>query len=99
MLYYKEILGIEINDFFGSAYGSGKVFSEYKAQIEKNWIKLEAPKKHCIVGMANNMEHPGITTHFGIYLAPGQILHVEYGFHSRITRHTPAIKGYYEWQN
>lgn len=99
MLYYKEILGIEINDFKGSAYESGKVFLEYKTQIEKNWIEIKEPEINCIVGMANNPEHPTLTTHFGVYLGYGKVLHILRGTHSIIDRNTPSIMGYYKWQD
>ena len=99
MLYYKEILGIEINDFKGSAYESTKVFAEYKKQIEANWQAVSCPRIHCIVAMCNNSVHPTMATHFGIYIGGGKILHTLIGIGSHITRSAHSIKGYYEWQH
>lgn len=96
MLYYKEILGIEINDFKGSAFESGKVFDEYKAQIEKNWVEIKEPETHCIVAMDN--VGCGSPTHFGVYLGRQGVLHTLRGTRSIVDKKAPSIKGYYKWQ-
>ena len=103
MLYYKEILNINVPDFVCSAENPRRVFSLYLYQISKFWVECNEFKKDYVVAMCTNSEHPKLITHFGVMIDDKTLLHSYEGVESHITDiNSPiiknTIKGVYRWR-
>lgn len=102
MLYYKEVLGIEIPDTLITADQPRRIFAKYLEYISKNWTQIDKPEQHCGVALAMHEEHPQMVTHFAVMIDEKRVLHTLKKYESHIMniddmRIKPFIKGFYKW--
>lgn len=103
MLYYKNILSIDIPDVQITANEPRKSFIKYLDEVNKHWTKLDKPQQHCGVALRMNTEHPRLVTHFGIMLDDHRLLHSIKPIGSHVVDiDNPTVKsrieGFYKWQ-
>lgn len=103
MMYYKEILGIDIPDVNVTVNEPKKSFVTYLTEVNKHWIRLDKPEQHCGVALRLNTEHPKLVTHFGVMIDNNRLLHSLRPMGSHIIRIdnpviTSYIEGFYRWQ-
>lgn len=101
-LFYKEHLNIEIPELKVQSQHSNRVWATYLNEIQGNWITVEEPELYDVVAMAQDVRHPRIVQHVGIYLGNGKILHTLNKIESHVVsienvKH--SIKGYHRWHN
>lgn len=79
---------------------SAKVFSEFMAQISKNWHKTQRQSDVC-VALKYDKAHPKIVTHFGYMVDFFHILHTTQNTGAIIERFENLhrlIEGYYDYK-
>ena len=101
-LFYKEELGIIINELNVPSAHSNKVFATFLHEISKDWEEIEEPEFGCIVAMAHDLAHPKIVQHVGIYVGDGKIIHTINKLDSHVSKLEmlkPIIRGFYKWRH
>lgn len=104
MLYYKEILGINVPESRITAEQPRRIFANYLNELSTHWDTIQTPKKHSVVAFAYSPEHPKIVTHFGIMIDDKTILHCLNKVNSHISslddvRVKNFIKGFHVWRS
>ncbi|TLP41032.1 C40 family peptidase [Arcobacter arenosus] len=104
MLYYKEILGIDVPDTKITAYQPNRTMAMYLDYVSRNWNEIKTPKKHCGVALSLNQNHPKLVTHFAVAIDEKRAIHTVKGKNTHIIdmdspMFKPFIKGFYEWHN
>lgn len=99
-LFYREHLGIEIPDLRVHFDHSNRVWATYLKEIGENWVTVKEPEAFDVVAMAQDVAHPRIVQHVGIYLGDGKVLHTLNKIDSHIVslesvKH--SVRGYHRW--
>jgi cell wall-associated NlpC family hydrolase len=101
-LFYKEHLNIEIPELRVPSDHSNRVWATYLNEIRGNWITVTEPQMFDVVAMAQDITHPRIVQHVGVYLGGGKVLHTLSKVDSHIVslesiKH--SIRGFHRWHN
>lgn len=101
-LFYKDKLGIDIPALQVHSDHSNRVWATYLKEIGENWDSVDEPQLYDVVAMAQDVSHPRIVQHVGIYIGDGKVLHTLNKIHSHIVtlesvRH--SVRGFHRWRN
>lgn len=100
-LFYRDIMEIDIPDLHTHSDHSNRVWATYLKEISEHWDNVESPEFGDIVAMAQNVAHPRIVQHVGIYIGEGKVLHTLSNIGSHIVtlesvKH--SVRGYHRWR-
>lgn len=103
MLYYKNVLNIDIPDSKITPDQPRRIFLNYLNEISKNWETVEKPNQDDVVAFSYNPNHPNIVTHFGVMIDDKYCLHTLGKVNSHITkiddmRIKGFIKAFHRWK-
>lgn len=99
-LFYREELGIIIPSLDVPSNHSNKVFATFLKQISEHWESVDVPNYGDVVAMSQDLSHPKIVQHVGVYIGNGKILHTLNKLNSHVSNIEtlrPIIKGFYKW--
>lgn len=99
-LFYREELSIIIPSLDVPSDHSNRVFATFLKQISMHWNKVEEPDYGDVVAMSQNLAHPKIVQHVGVYIGNGKVLHTLNKINSHVSdieTLQPIIKGFYRW--
>lgn len=98
---YKEIHHLEIFETQTKYNESNKIDKEYHDE-SLNWIKLDKPKRGCIVAIRFDTKLPKLVTHFGYCINEFKMIHTTEKTNSimeNISKYEKLIDGYYIHKN
>lgn len=101
-LFYKEHLGIEIPELTVQSDHSNRVWATYLREISENWDRVDEPELYDVVAMAQDIAHPRIVQHVGIYLGDGKVLHTLTKIDSHVVSLESikySVRGYHRWRS
>lgn len=103
ILYYKEILGINIIDTTIKANQPRRVYANFLKEITQNWEECKK-QKNSVVALCMHVEHPQMVTHFGVMIDDDTMLHTLDKQNSHLVniddaKVAPFLKGFYKWQH
>ncbi|MFZ2967916.1 MAG: NlpC/P60 family protein [Sulfuricurvum sp.] len=101
-LFYREQLGIEIPDLRVHSDHSNRVWATYLKEISEHWHNVDEPEKYDVIAMAQDVNHPRIVNHVGVYLGDGKVLHTLNKVDSHVVSLESIkymIRGYHRWQH
>lgn len=101
-LFYREHLGIDIPDLRVHSDHSNRVWATYLKEISERWDRVEEPQFGDVVAMAQDISHPRIVQHVGVYIGDGKVLHTLNKINSHIVSLESvaySVKGYHRWRS
>lgn len=101
-LFYREQLGIEIPELAVHSDHSNVVWATYLKEISENWVRVDEPEFGDVVAMAQDIRHPRIVQHVGVYIGGGKVLHTLNKIQSHVVTLESirySVKGYHRWQH
>lgn len=99
-LFYREHLGINIPELRVHSDHSNVVWATYLKEIGEHWESVTEPQLYDVVAMAQDVRHPRIVQHVGIYIGDGKVLHTLNKVESHIVdleKIKYMVKGYHRW--
>lgn len=106
MLYFKDVLNIDMPDVLASPKQIKMAYIEYLSNIKEYWIEHKEIKENTVVALRTDPNNPRLVTHFGIILkidGKYKMLHTFRDTASHIVELPNAIYdnkivAYYEWK-
>lgn len=101
-LFYKEHLGIDIPELRVHSDHSNVVWATYLKEIGEHWESVDEPELYDVVAMAQDVRHPRIVQHVGVYIGNGKVLHTLNKVESHIVdldKIKYMVKGYHRWRS
>lgn len=104
MLYYKEVLGINVPDTQITAMQPMRTMAMYLEYVKANWELIDNPEINCGIALSLNENHPKLVTHFAVMISETKALHTLNKLESHIIdinspTFKPFIRGFYRWKN
>lgn len=101
-LFYREHVGIDIPELRVHSDHSNRVWATYLREISEHWDRVDEHGLFDVVAMAQNVEHPKIVQHVGIYIGGGKVLHTLSNIGSHIVslesvKH--SVRGFHRWRH
>lgn len=101
-LFYKYHLGINIPELTVQSDHSNRVWATYLREISENWNWVDEPQQFDVVAMAQDISHPRIVQHVGIYIGNGKVLHTLNKIDSHIVSLESirySVRGFHRWRS